>query len=305
MNEKERLFRIGELSRITGVASSTINYYVREGLLPPPIKTAPNMAYYDSSYLERINEIRLLQKERGMALSEIKKIIRANRDSQQKNTNISRAPALDTNTSNLCLRELDRRKQIMEGAEQVFARKGYFASTIADIAHEAGVAKGTIYWYFENKRAIMLAILEYISEELTNTFLRVVRRSKNGLEALLGCVEPAMRMLDKHGPIYLMYFFEIGSTDPLIQEKFRKLYRSVYEGVKAAVNRGIKQAVIRELDPEIAAYAIMGIVERASQIGWPEEKRLPLETRVRETRELIRRALCANPSGKNSDKTEA
>lgn len=299
MDEKHRLFRIGELSRITGVPSSTINYYVREGLLPPPIKTAPNMAYYDSSYPEMIGEIRILQKERGMTLSEIRKIIQTNRAVLQNNQDISKAIGSDKSDNDSSPRELDRRKQIMEGAEKVFARKGYFASTIADIAREAGVAKGTIYWYFENKRAIMLAILEYISEELTDTFLKVVRKSENGLEALLGCVEPAMRMLDKHGPIYLMYFFEIGSTDPLIQQKFRRLYRTVYEGVKAAVNRGIKQAVIRELDPEIAAYAVMGIVERASQIGWPEEKRLPLETRVKETRELLRCALCANPQEKN------
>ncbi len=292
MNNNVRLFRIGELSRITGVPSSTINYYVREGLLPPPIKTAPNMAYYDSSYPEMISEIQILQKEKGMTLSEIKRIIKANRSEISNNVSL---PGEAHAASNDNPRELDRRKQIMEGAEKVFARKGYFASTIADIAREAGVAKGTIYWYFENKRAIMLAILDYISEELTNTFLKVVRTSKNGLEALLGCVEPAMRMLDRHGPIYLMYFFEIGSTDQLIQEKFRKLYRTVYEGVKTAVSRGIKQAVIREVDPEIAAYAVMGLVERASQIGWPESKRLPLDARVRETRELIRRALSTSP----------
>ena len=43
----QNLMKISKLSEITGVARDAIHFYVREGLLPAPVKTKKNMAYYD------------------------------------------------------------------------------------------------------------------------------------------------------------------------------------------------------------------------------------------------------------------
>jgi AcrR family transcriptional regulator len=57
-----------------------------------------------------------------------------------------------------------RRAQILEAATKVFALKGFHRATIKEIAREAGVADGTIYLYFENKNALMLALLHEMNE---------------------------------------------------------------------------------------------------------------------------------------------
>ena len=57
-----------------------------------------------------------------------------------------------------------RRNQILDAATKVFAEKGFHATTIKDIAKEAGIADGTIYIYFENKMALMLGILDRMNE---------------------------------------------------------------------------------------------------------------------------------------------
>src|SRR5215831_20353585 len=57
-----------------------------------------------------------------------------------------------------------RRNQILDAATKVFADKGFHATTIKDIAREAGIADGTIYIYFENKMALMLGILDQMNE---------------------------------------------------------------------------------------------------------------------------------------------
>ncbi len=57
-----------------------------------------------------------------------------------------------------------RRNQILDAATKVFAEKGFHATTIKDIASEAGIAHGTIYNYFENKTALMLGIFERLNE---------------------------------------------------------------------------------------------------------------------------------------------
>ncbi len=297
----QKLLRVGELSRRTGISTSAINYYVREGLLPPPLKTAPNMAYYDPSYVDMVNSIKVLQREKGLSLTEIKELL--DRGEFRWTTGL---PPEDfdgaTGTTSGTKRALDRRKHIMAVASRVFAEKGYYATTISDIASAAGIAKGTIYWYFNNKRSIMIAILDDISREIADTFGGILQDASNGLEAVLNCIEPALRLLDKHGPIYLMYFLEIGSTDRTIQDKYKNIYRVVHSGTRYAIKRGVAAGVIRKVNPDLAAYAVMGLVERVSEIGGMSGESLPLEEKAAETRELVYHAL-ATGKGPASSKS--
>ena len=52
-----------------------------------------------------------------------------------------------------------RRDEIMAAAKEVFARKGFHATTIADIAKHAGLAYGSIYWYFDSKDELFHALM--------------------------------------------------------------------------------------------------------------------------------------------------
>lgn len=77
MTDETKLMRVGELAEATGVSVQTIHYYLREGLLPPPIKTAPNMAYYSPEHIEDIRLIKELQEKRYLPLSVIKLVLAA------------------------------------------------------------------------------------------------------------------------------------------------------------------------------------------------------------------------------------
>ncbi len=66
------LLKIGELADRAGVSAGTIRHYLREGLLPEPVRTSRNMAYYPPDYVERIALIKRLQEERFMPLRVIK-----------------------------------------------------------------------------------------------------------------------------------------------------------------------------------------------------------------------------------------
>lgn len=57
-----------------------------------------------------------------------------------------------------------RKAQILQAATTVFAAKGFARATIKEIAREAGLADGTIYLYFENKDALLLALLDQFNE---------------------------------------------------------------------------------------------------------------------------------------------
>src|SRR5207245_11542419 len=69
------LLRMGELAEASGVSAPTIKHYLREGLLPEPVKTSRNMAYYPPEFVDRIKLIKQLQEERFMPLRAIKQVI--------------------------------------------------------------------------------------------------------------------------------------------------------------------------------------------------------------------------------------
>ena len=69
------LLRMGELAEASGVPAPTIKHYLREGLLPEPVKTSRNMAYYPPEFVDRIRLIKQLQEERFMPLKAIKSVL--------------------------------------------------------------------------------------------------------------------------------------------------------------------------------------------------------------------------------------
>ena len=69
------MLRMRELAEASGVSAGTIKHYLREGLLPEPVKTSRNMAYYPEEFVERIKLIKQLQEERFMPLKHIKAVL--------------------------------------------------------------------------------------------------------------------------------------------------------------------------------------------------------------------------------------
>lgn len=68
--------KMQELVAATGVPKSTILHYLNQGLLPPPVKTSRNMAYYDPACVERITFIKMMQSKYRLPLKVIEKMLR-------------------------------------------------------------------------------------------------------------------------------------------------------------------------------------------------------------------------------------
>ncbi|HZI92208.1 MAG TPA: MerR family transcriptional regulator [Thermoleophilaceae bacterium] len=80
MNGDNGLLRMRELAEQSGVSAGTIKHYLREGLLPDPVRTSRNMAWYPPEFVERIRLIKQLQEERFMPLRAIKTVLDSDPD---------------------------------------------------------------------------------------------------------------------------------------------------------------------------------------------------------------------------------
>lgn len=73
--DSRELLKISELAERSDVPLATVRHYLREGLLPEPVKTSRNMAYYPPEFVERIRLIKQLQEERFMPLRVIRDLL--------------------------------------------------------------------------------------------------------------------------------------------------------------------------------------------------------------------------------------
>ena len=77
-----RGLRMNQLVAATGLPKSTLLYYVEQGLLPKPVKTSPNMAYYDPVCVERAGAIKNLQNQHRLPLGKIRMLLESGEEGQ-------------------------------------------------------------------------------------------------------------------------------------------------------------------------------------------------------------------------------
>jgi DNA-binding transcriptional MerR regulator len=80
----QELFKISELAEAADVPVATVRHYLREGLLPEPVKTSRNMAYYPPEFAARIRLIKQLQEERFMPLRVIREVLESAGDDVER-----------------------------------------------------------------------------------------------------------------------------------------------------------------------------------------------------------------------------
>jgi TetR/AcrR family fatty acid metabolism transcriptional regulator len=160
----------------------------------------------------------------------------------------------------------DRRRQIIDAAVRAFARRGYEACRVGDIATEAGVAYGLVYHYFHSKEEI----LETIFRDTWNLMLEAIA----GVEKL---EEPADVQLRKVIAIVLrtwkldpdlvrVLVREVTRT-PHLQSEVTEIQQA-FDTLERIVARGQEQGVFStELEAKLVGWSLYGALEEL-MTGW-------------------------------------
>src|SRR5258706_3438705 len=102
-----------------------------------------------------------------------------------------------------------RTSELLSAARRVFSRKGFHDATIDDIAHEAGVAKGTVYLYFKSKQDIYLDALRDGVETLIQEMLAAVTGPGAAEAKLRQLIAVKLAFFDKHREFFQIFQSEL------------------------------------------------------------------------------------------------
>lgn len=200
----------------------------------------------------------------------------------------------------------DRRAQILEVAKRVFARAGFHAANIADICTAAQIGRGTLYQYFDNKRAVMLAVMEEIERRVERVLaerpqVAAIPEARGAPPALVAafCERRLRELLDA--------IFLDTETLRLVLRDARGLDRGV-DRVIAAIERRAQAALeddlraaqraglLRPTDLRLTARYLFGGVEKLVLAALAEDATIDRDAIVRTAVEIQLFGLLAAPA---------
>jgi AcrR family transcriptional regulator len=242
--------KIGDLERKTGVPRSSIAHYVRLGLLPPPRRLGPKLFLFGAAHVEALERVRRLREQERLPLSEIRARLSA----------ASRSGAALARKSAPPLEAPDpRRRAILEVATRLFARGGYDAVRLTDVARELGLSKAALYQSFESKEALFVECIDHI---------RLLVVPKHARAAGKGEADPMRRaylrastvlaQLDSYRMLTHLLIGVANGRDRALARRAQEAFHRMVTDVVPELRDAIRAGWLRDVNIELLAYVLWG-----------------------------------------------
>lgn len=255
MNKKR--MRIKQLVEESGVPRTTIHYYLRNGVLHPPHKSGRTMAYYDRSHLDRLALIQKIKGDNRLPIAYVKQKVEEALKEGAHQPYVSNI--VETQDENLY--ENPKRRQIVAAAIRVFSEKGYHQTKIQDITSAVGISTGTFYIYFENKQELFIDVVDDVIRQIIAGGVEDIKKEKDPFTRLRVRGRVFYENYSKYNEILHQLRAEMAGRNQWPAERIKKIYQDLSKPVIRDVRKAMAAHKARDVDPELLAYALIGIIE--------------------------------------------
>jgi len=261
VNKKSRM-KISELEKLSGMPRSSIHYYIREGILHPPAKTGRTMAYYDESHLKKLQKIREIKSnyEKLKIGSRVPRtVIERGATEGLSQTEVveygskKESPASDSRQP--------RKQEIIDAAINLFSQKGYHYTNVRDITNALGISNGTFYLYYASKRDLFIEVVDDVIRNIIGDVAEAIKKERNLLKRTILRGNVFHENYSRYNEILAQLRAEVTSEDQWAQNKVKKIYMDLTKPLIREAQEAIKHGIIREVDPDLFAYILIGITE--------------------------------------------
>ncbi|RLA81623.1 MAG: TetR/AcrR family transcriptional regulator [Deltaproteobacteria bacterium] len=197
----------------------------------------------------------------------------------------------------------EKREKIIKAALEEFASKGWKGASVNSIVARAGIAKGSLYQYFRDKRSLFLFLFDKAVGVAKETLKRVKRQTaeKPLRERLRESLLAGVDFIERHPLLYRIYLQLVFERDvPFRQDLIGRLRVLSFDYILSLLEEALKRGEVREgLDLKAAAFLIDAVMERFLQLqafphlapGWSPKGREEVEQRVEELVDLIEKGV--------------
>ena len=156
----------------------------------------------------------------------------------------------------------DKRARILEAAVRVFAKNGFYATRVSDVARAAGVADGTIYLYFKSKDEVLLSLFEDRVEKLLSYMRDELPKLVGAPAKLRRIIELQLGLLEGERDLAEVLTVILRQSTKLLKEYAAPKFTAYLEAIAAVVSEGQAAGVFRrDVSPLLVARLTWGALD--------------------------------------------
>jgi AcrR family transcriptional regulator len=199
-------------------------------------------------------------------------------------------------------RKADRPKEILEAAFEEFSRNGYATTTLDQVAVRAGVTKGTIYVYFENKEHLFISMVRELTKPATDFAQEMFERDEGSTADLL---REQFSFIYRHivedrrrREVVRMLIAESPRFPELADRYHEEIHRPCIELLQRAIQRGIDRGEIRPSAVSSCPQVIIAPIALLDlwMMMFDDRHPLDMEEYFRAHLDMVLNSLIAKPS---------
>jgi AcrR family transcriptional regulator len=190
-----------------------------------------------------------------------------------------------------------RRKQIVEAATELFARQGFYKTTIKDIAKKAGISYGVVYLYVREKEDVLLLVLQQVVNAYAAEIPKAMAGVADPLERLVRAVEAYCRVVDKHRAATVLAYRSTKSLTSDRRVVIQKLETETNNLILEAVHDCIKAGLVRDLNVDVLTYQIVLVAHGWALKSWYFKSRIGLDVYIADSLDILLAGILS-PSGR-------
>lgn len=151
-----------------------------------------------------------------------------------------------------------RKEEIFKAALSCFNRSGYFQTTIDDIAREAGLTKGAIYYHFKSKKNLFIELFHNRVNRYFNSLKDNLDHDAPSGNRLRRIVEKSENILDQNRDIFqfCLEFVAMSTRDSDIRNEVTRFYKDRVAAFSGIIREGIEAGRFKNLDPDGVARVL-------------------------------------------------
>lgn len=190
--------------------------------------------------------------------------------------------------------QVDRRAELLGIAERLFRERGYRDTRMIDIAEEAGVAKSLMYWYFESKEALFVAVVHDMREKLRAAQSEALVGVEAPLDRIYVGTVASVKFVVKNFQLYGL--ISLAASDPLVSQALRESSSAHERDTATEIERGQADGSIRsDESPSALAHGNQGVVNHYSTAFVRKQLEGTLTEVGHTAARFVVRALAASP----------
>jgi TetR/AcrR family fatty acid metabolism transcriptional regulator len=172
-------------------------------------------------------------------------------------------------------RSSDKRERILVAAERIFARHGFFAARVSEIAREAGVADGTIYLYFKSKDDLLISLFENRMKQVNDQLRRAIA-DKPPAEQLRAFIHAYLQLVSEEPAAAEVLTIELRQSSKFMKEYDNPQFADFLRMLGGIIADGQARGELHAAIPShIAARMIFGIIDELA-LAWVLARQPPV-----------------------------